>query len=205
MRPNSLAVRLIAAATLWSAVALVAAGLILTSLYRQTVESAFDERLNVYLRTLVGNLAAQDAADGPTDPGNLGEPRFELPYSGWYWQLSETGGGPVVLASRSLFSDTLNVADGTRLKLSAGLTSGALTGPDGQALRVLARTITFGEGRTYDIVIAGDAGMIGDQIASFRASVMLTLAVFGIGLILATTIQIRWGLRPLARVRRGLA
>ena len=36
-------------------------------------------------------------------------------------------------------------------------------------------------------------------------SVLLTLAVFGIGLILATTAQIRWGLRPLDRVRRGLA
>ena len=33
----------------------------------------------------------------------------------------------------------------------------------------------------------------------------ITLAVFGIGLIIATLIQIRWGLRPLDRVRRALA
>ena len=99
MRRNSLSFRLIAAATLWSVVALVAAGLILTSLYRQTVERAFDERLSVYLRTLVGNLAAQDPAN-LTDPGNLGEPRFELTYSGWYWQVREGDDGPVVLASK---------------------------------------------------------------------------------------------------------
>ena len=57
--PSSLAGRLISAATLWSAATLLIAGLILTSLYRQTVVSAFDERLSVYLRTLVGVFAAE--------------------------------------------------------------------------------------------------------------------------------------------------
>src|SRR3990172_4690135 len=152
MRPNSLAVRLIAAATLWSAAALVAAGLILTSLYRQTVESAFDERLNVYLRTLVGALAAQDPAAGLTEPGNLGEPRFELLYSGWYWQVREIGGGPGGLASRSLFSDVLDITVATDQHESVGLTSGALAGPDDQSLRVLGRAITFEGDRTVDIL-----------------------------------------------------
>jgi len=205
MRLNSLAFRLIAAATLWAAVALVIAGLILTSLYRQTAVSAFDERLNVYLQTLVGALAAQNASAGLSDPGNLGEPRFELIYSGWYWQVRETGDGPVVLASRSLFSDVLDLAKATDTHHSDGLTSGALSGPSGKSLRVLARTVTFADGHAYDVVIAGDAGGVAEQIASFRASVFLTLAVFGVGLIVATFIQIRWGLRPLDRVRRSLA
>jgi signal transduction histidine kinase len=43
------------------------------------------------------------------------------------------------------------------------------------------------------------------QITAFRTSVILTLAAFGIGLVVATMIQIRWGLRPLDRVRSGLA
>ena len=102
MRRNSLAVRLIAAASLWSAVALLVAGLILTSLYRQTVERAFDERLSVYLRTLVGSARRSRARRASADPGNLGEPRFELPYSGWYWQVRErrrrAGGARLALA-----------------------------------------------------------------------------------------------------------
>src|SRR5690242_9199181 len=106
MRLNSLALRLIVAATLWSAVALLAAGLILTSLYRQSVERAFEQRLTVYLRTLVGMLAAQNPSN-LTDPGNLGEPSFELPYSGWYWQVQRGKSGPVVLASKSLFNDVI--------------------------------------------------------------------------------------------------
>ena len=204
MRRNSLAVRLIAAASLWSAVALVVAGFILTSLYRQTVERGFDERLGVYLKTLVGTIAAQNPA-ALADPGNLGAQRFELPYSGWYWQIRRGRGGPVVLASRSLFSDLLDIAKATGPRIADDVTGGTLTGPDNQSLRVLSRTIRFDSGETLDVLVAGDAGELGNQIDAFRTSVILTLAVFGVGLILATTIQIRWGLRPLDRVRRDLA
>jgi signal transduction histidine kinase len=204
MRANSLAFRLIAAASLWSALALVVAGLILTSLYRQNAEAAFDERMSVYLETLIGNLARQDPTQ-LADTGNLGEQRFELLYSGWYWQVREAGGGPVVLASRSLFSDELDLNQAKGKRVAGGITSGALTGPDNQSLRVLSQTITFAAGRKLDVLVAGDAGDMELQIAGFRTSVVLTLAVFGIGLIIATFIQIRWGLRPLDRVRRGLA
>ena len=194
-----------AAAALWSAAALLVAGLILTSLYRQTVVSAFDERLNVYMRTLVGSLIDAGTTDALTNPGNLGEPRFEELYSGWYWQVREVDGGPVVLASRSLFSDVLDIGQATEVAETGGLTAGALMGPDGQSLRVLARSITFADGRAVDVVVAGDAGGVADQIASFRNSVILTLAALGIGLVLATLIQIRWGLKPLDDVRRTLA
>jgi signal transduction histidine kinase len=204
MRPNSLAVRLILSASLWSALALIVAGVILTSLYRDNAETAFDDRLSVYLKTLVGNLAGQDPAH-LVDTGNLGEQRFELLYSGWYWQVREAGGGAVLLASRSLFSDVLDIGKATSKHAVEGVTSGALPGPDNQILRVLAQTITFSEGHKLDVLVAGDAGDMEAQIASFRWSVVLTLAAFGIGLIIATFIQIRWGLRPLDRVRRGLA
>ncbi|MCP4381843.1 MAG: histidine kinase [Hyphomicrobiales bacterium] len=204
MRRNSLSFRLIAAASLWSVVALVAAGLILTSLYRQTVERAFDDRLSVYLRTLVGSLADQDPKN-LEPPGNLGEPRFELTYSGWYWQVRETGSGDVVLASDSLFTDIIEVDQAANRREVNGMTAGALAGPDEQALRVLSLTIDFAVDSRYDVLVAGDAGETADSIDSFRRSVFLTLAVFAAGLILATTVQIRWGLRPLDNVRRGLA
>src|SRR5262245_31393579 len=107
--PSSLAGRLVSAAILWSVATLLVAGVILTTLYRQTVVSAFDDRLNVYLRTLVGVLAAENPERGLADPGNIGEPRFELLYSGWYWQVRDPG-GPVLLASPSLFAESLDTA-----------------------------------------------------------------------------------------------
>ncbi len=205
MKLNSLSARLIAAATLWAVVALVAAGLILVSLYRSTVESAFDQRLSVYLRTLVGSLSAQDPTQPFSDPGNLGEQRFELLYSGWYWQVRDAATHKVVLASGSLFSDTIDVSKATGTKLENGVTSGALVGPDKQSLRFLSRTVTFEKRPPAILVVAGDAGELNGQIASFGASVAITLAVFGIGLIAATLIQTRWGLRPLDHVRQALS
>jgi signal transduction histidine kinase len=205
MRANSLAVRLIVAAGLWSLLALVVAGFILTSLYRHNAERAFDDTLGVYLRTLIGNLAAQNADAPLSDPGNIGEQRFELLYSGWYWQVRQPDAGAVVLSSRSLFSDTLDVAKATGTHASDGVTSGALVGPDRQHLRVLSQTVTFDANRKFEVLVAGDAGELETQITEFGTNVALTLAIFGIGLILATTIQTRWGLRPLDRLRRGLA
>jgi signal transduction histidine kinase len=205
MRANSLAFRLIVAAGLWSALALIVAGFILTSLYRHNAERAFDDRMGVYLRTLIGNLAGQDPEAPFSDPGNLGEQRFELLYSGWYWQVRQPGGGPVVLSSRSLFSDILDMSKATGTEAIDGVTSGALVGPDQQHLRVLSQTVTFDSKRKFDVLVAGDAGDLETQIREFGASVALTLAIFGFGLILATTIQTRWGLRPLDRVRRGLS
>jgi signal transduction histidine kinase len=202
-RFNSLSVRLIAAAAIWSVVALAAAGLILTSLYRQTVERAFDERLGVYLQTLIGNLASQ-GPNAPSDPGNLGEQRFELVYSGWYWQVRLPNNGPVLLTSTSLVSDTLDASRASATNTVNGITSGAMVGPEDQSLRFIDRTIIL-PAATFDVLIAGDAGELGRQIAAFRNSVIITMAAFGIGLIAAILIQIRWGLRPLDRVRLGLA
>jgi signal transduction histidine kinase len=206
MRPSSLAGRLIVAAILWSVATLLIAGFILTGLYRQTVVSAFDERLSVYLRTLVGVLAAENPQGELADPGNLGEQRFELLFSGWYWQVRDEDGGAVVLASRSLFGDELDLTKATDVHTNAdGAHAGALVGPTGQSLRVLSRPITFATGRVVDITVAGDAGEIAAEVAAFTTSVVLTLAALGAGLIVATFILIRWGLRPLDRVRQALA
>ena len=204
-RTDSLAFRLIASASLWSALALVVAGIILTSLYRQNAETAFDDRMGVYLKTLIGNIAAQDPGQPLSDTGNLGEQRFELPYSGWYWQVRQAGNGPVVIASQSLFSDVLDIGKATGQHQADRITSGAFTGPDKQSLRVLSQTVTFDTDRKYDVLVAGDAGAMERQIVGFETSVAITLAVFGLGLVLSTLIQIRWGLRPLDDARRGLA
>ncbi len=207
MRLNSLAGRLIAAATLWALVALVAAGLILTSLYRTTVEHAFDERLDVYLQTLVGALAAQDPTQPFSDPGNLGEQRFELLYSGWYWQVRDaaTPQGAARLRARSFPTPSTSPRrhrhEGPerahlRRARRARQPVAALPQPDGDVRRPRA-------GRSSSLPATPASS--GTQIAAFGTSVAITLAVFGIGLIIATLIQIRWGLRPLDDVRRALA
>lgn len=205
MRANSLAFRLIVAASLWSAVALLVAGLIVTALYRQTAERGLDERLGVYRNSLIGAIAQQPPDTPLAYPGNLGEPLFELLFSGWYWQVREPDGGPVVIASRSLFTDTLDIVEASARSAADSVETGQLAGPDNQKLRYLAQVVTFDDDRTYEILVAGDVTRLENEIATFRNTVILILAAFGIGLVLAALTQIRWGLQPLDRVRRGLS
>lgn len=206
MRTNSLAFRLIAAASVWSVIALVAGLFILTSLYRQNAEQAFDERLGVYLDTLIGRLAVQPASGFPADPGNLGEQLFQVPFSGWYWQVQEASRGPVLLTSPSLFSDVLDLSRISQAKqLDDGADSGLIDGPESRTLRVQAQTVSFDDTRRYDVVVAGDVADLEAQVGSFQRTVLFILVVFALGLILASATQIRWGLKPLDRVRRGLS
>src|SRR5215204_5724141 len=101
MRANSLALRLFLSATAWTVVILLLTGLALSSIYRQAVERGFDRRLGVYLRTLVADVASPEDADKFAQA--LGEPLFELPLSGWYWQVTRLESAKLeVRALRSL-------------------------------------------------------------------------------------------------------
>ena len=64
MRNSSLATRLFLSATAWVVVILLLTGIVLSSVYRSATERAFDRRLNLYLRTLVAEVAnPPDAPD----------------------------------------------------------------------------------------------------------------------------------------------
>src|SRR6202790_3790971 len=107
MRASSLATRLFLSATAWVVVILLITGIVLSSVYRAATERAFDRRLNLYLRTLIAEVATPDE---PPDRQfqSLGEPLFELPLSGWYWQIARTDSEkPETRASRSLWDKKL--------------------------------------------------------------------------------------------------
>ena len=84
-RASSLATRLFVSATAWVVVILLITGIVLSSVYRAASERAFDRRLNLYLRTLVADVATPTTSPDK-EMQSLGEPLFELPLSGWYWQ-----------------------------------------------------------------------------------------------------------------------
>lgn len=204
MRIESLSLRLFLSAALWSAVSLAAAGVILVALYAQSVERGFDARLSVYLKTLVGALAeGADASDGPPDPGNLGEPRFVLPFSGWYWMVQRAQDHVVVLGSASLAGDSLSAPIESNPALGRA-SGGLLLGPRDERLRYLSRLITFPDGASYVVTVAGAFAETETDIRVFGTRVALTLSVFGLGLVLATFVQVRIGLRPLEQMRTAL-
>src|SRR5262245_14670282 len=205
MRASSLALRLFFSAATWTVVMLVVAGIVLSSLNLDAAERAFDRRLNGYLRTLVPDVAPPDEA-GARFPQSLGEPLFELPLSGWYWQVTRLDTArPEVRSSRSLWDSTLPHLDDAPLSPAAGARQGYVQGPEDQALRLVERTIDLGDEGRFLVAVAGDAVEIDEETRRFDRALATTFAVLGFVLLLITTFQIRFGLAPLNRISAGLA
>jgi signal transduction histidine kinase len=205
MRANSLALRLFVSATAVTVIILLITGIVLSSLYRDGVERSFDRRLGVYLKTLVADVAAPE--DNEKFSQALGEPLFELPLSGWYWQVTRLNAPkPDVRSSRSLWDaglphlEDLNVptaADGTRKRY--------VPGPEDQRLRLVERTVDLGEDGRFLVAVAGDALEIEDETQGFDRAIAVTFGVLAIVLLLTTMFQVRFGLAPLKRISESLA
>jgi signal transduction histidine kinase len=197
-----IAVRLAVSSVFWSFVILLIAGLILSTLYRDNTERAFDQRLLVYANTLASNLV------GPGDPdrdlGPIGDPRFELPLSGWYWQVARPNAVlGEIRSSKSLFGGQLpNLASGDNR--FGQIRRGYGRAPDERSLRIIERDIDLGEDGRYIIRVAGPADEIDSAVRDFIFALTVTFALLGIGLGFTTLLQIRFGLRPLANLRSAL-
>ncbi|MCA0400578.1 MAG: sensor histidine kinase [Proteobacteria bacterium] len=208
LTPNSLAGRLFLTAILLSVLVLVTAGTILSTINRRSVEAAFDERLKLYLKVLVADVAA--LTDGSNlEPGNLGEPQFQIPLSGWYWQIlrvdTESGGTGVLRTSRSLFSNKLPSLVEQGRALSAGdFRDGYRKGPEGKRLRIVEQEIDLGGQNRFVISVGGNSESIADEAARFDLTLIIVLGLLAAALAISAFFQVGYGLQPLQRLSRAL-
>jgi signal transduction histidine kinase len=201
----SLGARLFLSAALCCVIVLLLAGIGLTTFYRRSAERGFDERLSVYIKELVADLAAPPETERQS-VGDLGEPRFDLPLSGWYWQIIRLDGErPVVRTSRSLVGGQLpKLLDQKLQPNSRGLRESYVSGPDDRSLRILEREIDVGEDGRFTVAVAAPADEIDGDIRDFRFALTLTFVLLGLALVASTLIQVRFGLRPLVRLRSAV-
>ncbi len=220
MRPlNSLAVRLVAGALLWSLAGFLIAGIVLASLFRGAVERSLDDRLGTVAQNLLAVMQIEDEGPGRGALSlrrPLADGRFDRVFSGWYWQIDalpptperrggreERGPRRAVARSRSLFDEMLDLPP-----LDGDIARGTflVDGPDGQTLRVLTTRVGLpGADRPYQLAIAADISSMRKEIADFQTVLIWSLVIMSIVLVLMLLIQIRIGLAPLAQVRSDLA
>jgi signal transduction histidine kinase len=182
---------------------------LLLSLYRHAVERSFDARLNVYLTSLVASTTAEGAST-PKAPANLGEPVFAIPFSGWYWQIKPLEGAAErpLFVSDSLLDQQLKLPSQEGVAADQHLARRAYArGPQDQRLRVVEREIrpAGAQSAPYSSAVAGDAAEIDKDLAEFRMMLIAALGVLGLGLVVATLFQVRFGLSPLRAIRHDLA
>lgn len=206
--PRSLAGRLFISAIVLSVIVLVTAGTILSAINRRTVEAAFDERLKLYLKVLVADVAALSDG-GNVEPGNLGEPQFQIPLSGWYWQIvridRESGAANILRTSRSLFSNKLPSLVEPGLPSSRGdFRDGYLSGPEGRRIRLVEQEIDLGEQNRFIISVAGNAEEITEESTRFDLTLLVVLSLLASALAISAFLQVRYGLMPLRRLSQSL-
>jgi signal transduction histidine kinase len=204
---QSIAVRLAASAVFWSLFILLIAGLILSALYRETTERAFDQRLLVYANDLASDLVAQEPEDPDERDLGIGDPRFDIPLSGWYWEVSRPDAAPRdVRSSKSLLAGQLPHLDTDEDNRRFGeIRRGYAPGPDDRALRIIERDIDLGEDGRYIVRVAGPADEIDQDVRRFVFALTITFALLGLALGSTTLLQIRFGLAPLLKLRSAVS
>lgn len=202
LRPGSLSFRLLVGAVLWIALALVAAGVLLTRIFAGHLEDQFASRQEALLNQLAANVEVGPEQDLVLSQG-LSPPQFETPYSGYYWQV-QAEAGAVQLRSRSLWDGALDLPADTLL--DGQVHRHRLTGPDGRPLLAFERAVRLpGRDDRLRLVVARDAAVLDDAVREFEQALTLSLGVVGLGLAVAAGAQVAGGLRPLARLRKALA
>ncbi|MGO9133220.1 MAG: sensor histidine kinase [Methylovirgula sp.] len=200
----SIATRLFFSAAVLSTVILVTGGIGLSTLYRTTVESRFDDRLNVYLSALVADIASA-SDENRADPGELGEPQFELALSGWYWQITRIDSDKQdIKGSRSLFAARLPRLEDQKIPAGIGGTrKGYVKGPDDKRLRMVERVIDLGDQGRYLVQVAATTEVMDNDIAHFEFELMITFGLLGAALVGSSLLQLHYGLLPLRRLKEG--
>lgn len=207
MRLNSLAFRLLATLAAWTLVVLPIAGIIIFSIYKDDLQSDYDDRLKRLAEGV--RLDSMEGLTEPLAPVNRFEPLFEQTHSGWYWQVkpldepSKRWRVSASLATAALDSpfEKKFPADATGTRWMN------VKGPTGEPIRVveLIDTLQHEPGPRYSITVAGPIDELNARVAEFGQRLTIALALAGLGLLATTLFQVRFGLLPLRQIERGLA
>ncbi len=197
MTRNSLALRLMLGAGVWIVLALVASGVLLSTLFQGYVERNFRQTLSTFQQTLI---AVSDVSDDGslviTRP--LPDPRFEQPLSGWYWQINR--GERIDARSRSLWDQILPV-----VPISDDQADRSAPGPDGERLWIAQRDFRIpGIAGPVTVLVGADVAAMRADVSSFTAVIAWALGALGVLFFVAGFLQVRFGLRPLHRIETTL-
>ena len=195
---RSLTARLMLVAALGALPVLAFVGAILLWLFSERIENKFDAFLTAYQQYLIAG--AELAGDGSlhlaTEPA---DPHFELPFSGWYWQVSMRDR----TLAQSPSAGPLQGADGLPVSTFEGAAD--WTGPADVKLRAVARTVRLpNSDESIRVVVMGPHAEIDQEVVAFGIQLALVLGGLGLAFLLATALQVRYGLLPLGALRSAL-
>ncbi|MCU0731774.1 MAG: HAMP domain-containing histidine kinase [Hyphomonas sp.] len=183
--------------------ALVLAGIGLTYLFDRHIMRSLGDDLEVHLRQLLAAVEL-NAAGQPQLRREPADPRFNEPLSGLYWQLGTVSG--VASRSRSLWDTALRLPPDEQAP--GEVHYHRLAGPAQTELLSVERTVFLtanGERMPVRAAVAADLARIKQARRDFVRELVPSLALLATALAAAAWVQIGLGLRPLVRIREGIA
>ncbi len=200
---KSLRLRFLVVSALSITLVLAGAGFIMIQLFEKNLERRVEAELTNYVNQIAADLNF-DKDGRLLPPKNLSDRRFELAYSGLYWQLDDVE-QERILHSRSLWDFSIELPADTH---GAGeIHRYILPGPDGTTVTVEERELLVSTPlgvRPIRISAAMNYETITSARSQFALDMIPYLFVLGAFLLLASTLQLTLGLRPLKNVRSGL-
>lgn len=193
----SLRLRLLLAMVLWVSVGIAAIWLSATRVFASHVERSYHEELEVHVRELA-RLTRVGPDGQPVLTRPLSDPRYEVPLSGFYWQV--TADGKLPLRSASMTRGELDEQVAHSPVISHRLDHG----PSGPA-------ITYGFARPVSptgmvhFVIATDQSELDRLVSGFTRELTAWLLVLALLLLATGLAVIGFGFRPLDRLGRDIA
>ena len=205
---NSLALRLFLSASVWIIFTLFSGGLLLSNVFRESTQKAFEDKLNFFMETLIG-ASRVDSTSSITVVSELGDPRFYRPYSGWYWQINEKS--KTLVRSRSMWDQVFTLDKrliGGRAKfIDEALRQSAQNNPgvSSQNLVVIQREISFpGMDIPITFMVSGNTNEFEKNISRYNNILVSSLVLLGLGLFVSVFLQVKYGLLPLERIKNSL-
>jgi signal transduction histidine kinase len=181
---------------------LAIAGVTLTYVFRNHIETRAAQELNLRLLEVVAALGVDDKRDGLTVKP-LGDPRYEQPFSGLYWQVSENG--RPLLRSRSLWDRDIP-ADQTGADASPDMAQLRL-GPNKSRFFAADRAVELGETtppRRLVVSMAVDYRDIERARRAFAGEVVRVLVLIAAVLVVWAWLQTSLGIGPLRRLQEQI-
>ena len=198
MQKGSIAARLFILSAAWLIVALIATGLLLSSLYSRALDRSQIEALNFNLETLVARTIQAGAPDALSVEAP--NPRFSRSGSGWYWKITAEDGSLLNL------SNSLLGGQFPRLTISFdenNSRTGVVRDDAGTRLRIIERKVTIDE-RTQVFIVSGNLDTIQNLTNQFRNQAFVVLGAVGAMLAIMSAIVGRVALRPVGKLARAI-
>lgn len=194
----SLKRRLITVASIWIVAGMVVGGLLLSAIFRELVTEQFYDELHVHLDEL--QRLAEISAAGALLQRDLSDPRYDVPQSGFYWEIQK--GSNVIARSKSLDGPMLRTPPDTTP--DTDIHSHAIAGPTG-TLMVLERAKWIDpSGEPVRFIIGTDKRHLDSILHRFDSTVGYSLAAFAALMIGASALLILYAMRPLDQLRSAL-